>query len=231
MWITKILVLLTGVCATFLASPIAGADKWYIYHDSESSENHGIWSNVMPEECGDRTSIRLDEHSHAGGKTAVKLTFDIPNTPGWCGIAVASKEGFWGKPVKLLPKGQEKFLNKVYPGFDLTPYNKLIFSIKGSREGGVVEVRFAITGEQGEEEYADSAPFPINCGRITLSNDWETKTCDLNQQLSAGTGAVSDEDRRLFLGRVITPFVVIAAKSYNHNNPVVVYLDEVYFEE
>jgi len=94
--------------------------------------------------------------------------------------------------------------------------------VRGENGGEVIEVKFAITGESGAEGFADSAPLPIDCGIVKLSRNWEQKVCDIK---------VDPADRKLFLGHVITPFVVTVSKSYNGNrNSVSFYLDEIYFQ-
>ena len=109
-------------------------------------------------------------------------------------------------------------------------FNKLKFSAKGLSGGEVIEVKFAITGEKNEEGYSDSAPLPIDCGSIKLENQWKNYTCDLTEKIGQD-GKISEEDRKLFLGRVITPFVVVVSKNANPSTKTIVfYLDEIYFE-
>lgn len=224
--------ILFTVCMLSFASA-AHAGRWYVYHDYETAEEqyrgHGEWTNVMPKECGttDITTIKMDDTSNPANETAIRLDFKIPVSPGWCGLVVTSKNQFWGKKPD---KAGTRDLTRLFPGFDLTPYNKLVYMARGEKEDEVIEVKFAITGEQGDVGYSDSAPLPIDCGSITLSKEWKKYTCDLIAKIGQG-GKISADDRSLFLGRVITPFVVVVSKSANPKHETVVfYLDEIYFE-
>ncbi|MGD0960456.1 MAG: hypothetical protein ABSB19_11680 [Methylomonas sp.] len=221
----------------FLTSGVVHAEKFYIYHEFEPADryvgngdwahknvSHGFWTNIMPGECGANNAAAIDLNDRTqpaavkGGQSAVKLTFKIPTPPGWCGLAVTSNENFWGKtPANATPD-----LNKYYPYFNLQPYQKLVFSAKGAGGNEVIQVKFAITGDSGDQGWADSAPLPIDCGSFTLTSGWREYVCPIK---------IDDPDRPLFLGRVITPFVVTVSKIANNSaDSVGFYLDEIYFD-
>lgn len=194
-------------------------NRWYVYSDlSDANSNHGEWSNVMPTECGENgnTTIDLNNTSHpALGSSSVKLQFKISDPPGWCGLMVTSKAGFWGKKTDK----DVSSLDKI-PFYDLHEYNKLVYSARGEDGGENIQVKFAITGGY---ELGDSAPLPFDCGNVKLTKKWKKFECPIEIDMA---------DRHQFLGRVISPFVVIVSKSYNPNHKnVIFYLDEIYFEK
>lgn len=196
-------------------------NRFYIYNDTSSigtQTNHGEWSNVMPTECGENgnTMIDLNNTSHSAlGSSAVKLQFKITDPPGWCGLMVTSKAGFWGKKTDKVGSDIANI-----PFYDLHEYNKLVYSARGENGGENIQVKFAITGGN---EFGDSAPLPFDCGNVALTKKWKKFECPIE---------IDKADRQQFLGRVISPFVVIVSKSYNPKNPeVTFYLDDIYFEK
>ncbi len=189
--------------------------KWYVYEDSTSTINHGEWSNIMPKNCGSTEIASIDLNNKTNpvsGSSAVKLKFVVPVDPGWCGLMVSSKSGFWGDRIDEL--GND-FSNA--PFYNLYGYSKLVYFAKGDNGGENIQVKFSITGGH---ELGDSAPLPFDCGNIELTKNWKKYECP-----------IAKEDKQ-YLNRVISPFVVIVSKNYNQGfKEVVFYLDNIYFEK
>lgn len=133
----------------------ASARAWYVYRDAESSQNHGLWSNVVPASGHEMLRIDLaDGSGPASGATAIRL--DIAFNGGrWCGIAVASTPGYWGE--------------RPGDGFDLSHARALSFRARGAAGGERIRVKAAVAGDQ---PFGDSAPLPIDSGWLQLSGDW-----------------------------------------------------------
>jgi len=127
--------------------------RFYIYRDAASAENHGEWTNYMPN--GDMIKLTLVDKDAAEGKTAAKAVITFAS-PYWCGLAVSCKPDYWGET----PDNDS--------AYDLRNATKLVFSAK-SDTGAAVQVKFGIAGDK---PYGDSLRMPIATRWIKLEKEW-----------------------------------------------------------
>ena len=182
-------------------------NRFYIFRDSDSKENHGNWTNKMPAGV---TGVNFDVFQKAkvdptpqrdpgkdGPKnTCVRLDVRKWNPESWIGIAVAGKPDYWGK--------------ESGPGFDLRAYTKLVFWARGQKGEETIQVKIAITGK---ELYGDSASDPVASEWISLTPEWKRYEIPL---------------KNADLRRVITPFAVFMDRSHNDGENLTIFLDEIY---
>jgi hypothetical protein len=178
---------------------------WYVYYDGvadKAHQGHGFWTNVMPKACGEemRTTIVEDyKEDKQSGQSSLKIRFIYPPEQ-WCGVAVASKEDYWGETPG--------------PSFDMQGYKRLVFWARGEKGGEVIQVKVGIAGDK---PFGDSTKIALSTPRIRLDRKWTEYSLDLD---------AADED----LKRIITPFVVVSSQSYNPgDDSTSFYIDNVYY--
>ncbi len=146
-----------------VSSRAAAEDCWYVYRDSDSKENHGHWTNWMPEEAGKMIKLGMvDKRDPHSGASCVRVDVRLME-PGWCGIAVSCQADFWG----------EKPSDAAY---NLTKAKKLVFHARGERGGESIQVKLGITGEK---PFGDSAKAPAESEWVSLTKGWKKYEVDL----------------------------------------------------
>ncbi len=175
-------------------------ERWYIYKDADSEENHGEWTNWMAEkDPGRMITLSLVEKEHPySGSTCVRINMNL-SEQSWGGIAVASLANYWGKTPSDF-------------AYDLREAQRLVFHARGERGDEMIQVKVAIAGS---EPYGDSIKTPISSRWIRLTTEWQ------RYELS-----VEGHNLR----RVITPFAFVADRAHNSESSITFYLDEIYFE-
>lgn len=145
-------------------STIASQHKcdFRIYVEKNSPENHFVPSGWM----GDVASISFNDQSFEQvltGATSIEIRYnpERAENQGWAGIYWQSSENNWGSRDT---------------GFDLTGYNKLVFSARGAQGGEVIsKIRaggLTHCGTTGERlPYPDT--FEAETGPIRLTNQWQ----------------------------------------------------------
>lgn len=138
------------------SSAVPATDRWYVYRDVCSVENHGEWTNWMPTESGDMITLDLTSNEapfYGSTHVAVSLSFSEPY---WAGIAVASFPDYWGE-------------QEADDAFDLSDFNVLVFHARGRQGGEKIRVQVAIAGDK---PYGDSALTAPGTGWLELAADW-----------------------------------------------------------
>lgn len=97
------------------------------------------------------------------------------------------------------------------PAFALGAARVLRFRARGGEGGERIRVKVGIAGDQ---PFGDSTPLPFDSGWLTLSADWQTF-------------AIPVDGGRL--GRVVTPFVLIANRQHNPGGRPTVWLADIAF--
>lgn len=135
---------------------------FYIYFEKNSPKNHFMPSGWM----GDVNDLSFNDHAVSEvytGSTSIEIKYNPRKShqQGWAGIYWQSAENNWG--------GKNT-------GFDLTGYNKLVFSAKGAR-GGEVITAAKVGGITKCGETGDPVPYPDSdegeTGPIRLTNNWQ----------------------------------------------------------
>ncbi len=98
------------------------------------------------------------------------------------------------------------------PAFDLSAAACLSFRARGRDGGERLRVKVAVAGDQ---PFGDSTPLPFDSGWLSLSTDWQRI-------------ALPVDGRRL--GRVVTPFALIANHQHNPGGRMTLWLDAIHFE-
>lgn len=130
--------------------------KWYVYKDADSKENHGEWTNWLPENSGDMLNLSLvSNKSRAYGSTAVRVDVRFQH-PWWCGIAISSQENYWGEEPSDF-------------AYDLSRARKLVFHARGEEGGEMIRVKVAIAGDK---PHGDSSVRPADTRWLRLSREW-----------------------------------------------------------
>ena len=141
----------------------AEENRWYVYRDADFRDNHGHWTNVMPEEGAKMMKRNMAEKAKPhDGASCIRIDIQLKR-PHWCGVAVASQPDYWGKQEKK-------------PAFDLRAAKKLVFHARGARGGECIQVQAAITGR---EEFGDSAKLPAETQWLALTKDWQKYELDV----------------------------------------------------
>ncbi|MCF7916618.1 MAG: hypothetical protein K9L61_02445 [Candidatus Omnitrophica bacterium] len=180
--------LFSALCALLILTVSAGAQEaacekndFYIYADKNSPKNHFIPSGWMGDTNDLSFNDQATEEALSGG-TSIKLTYDPEKGQGqgWAGIYWQSAQNNWGNRDS---------------GYDLSNYNKLVFSAKGA-EGGEVITKVKVggitaNGMTGEPvEYPDSAN--AESGPIRLTDQWQEYQVNLvEEDLSYINGGLS----------------------------------------
>jgi hypothetical protein len=196
---------LTALMSLFLISILNSAvadEKLYVYKDVNSQENHGIWGNIMPARAAETNSV--------GFKTFF--------APGYGGKGTAVQVAFdLTKPPNwvglVVPVQRDYWGETEASGLDLSKAKKLIFYAKGEKGGEQIQVKAAIASDK---QYGDSALLSIASDWLALEKDWKRYEIPINDGSQ--------------LTRVITPFALIANKSYNQGGHISFYVDEIYYE-
>jgi exo-beta-1,3-glucanase (GH17 family) len=142
-----------------------------VYTDIDSPDNHFRPTGFM----GDIGDIHVNEafsENPRSGKTCIRIAYDAkgkgpnecPYSPpcNWAGVYWQEPPNNWGKTMAL--KGR---------GFDLSPYNRLVFWAKADRE---CTIEFKVGGIS--ESYGDSLSFARS--RVArLNKDWQEFEIDL----------------------------------------------------
>jgi hypothetical protein len=153
-----------GAASGNFFSQLSGpAERWYVYRDAGSKNNHGEWTNWMPAEAGQMVKLHLaDEEDPNSGASCVRM--DIKWAPPfWCGIAVSSATDYWGE--------------KPGPAYDLRRAKRLVFSARGAKGGETIQVKVAIAGDK---PHGDSAAEPAATRWLTLSKSWKRYSLDIS---------------------------------------------------
>ena len=143
------------------------SQRFYIYKDKDSSLNHFIPSGWM----GDVNDLKVNGQSTdqvKDGTTSMEVTYSAKKTAGqgWVGVYWQSAQNNWGT---------------MQTGFDLSDFNKLVFSAKG-KKGGEVITTVKVGGiNQGANGAA--LPFPDTAsaeeGPIRVTADWQEYSVNL----------------------------------------------------
>lgn len=186
----------------FTLSSAVAEDRLYVYKDANAAENHGVWGNIMPARAAETNSVRF--------KTSI--------APGYGGKGTAVQVTFdLNKPPNwvglVVPVQQDYWGEWEARGLDLSKAKKLIFYAKGEKGDEQIQVKAAIASDK---QYGDSALIPVTSPWLTLEKDWK------RYEISIEDGSQ--------LKRVITPFALIANKSYNQGGLITFYVDDIYYE-
>lgn len=196
--------LIASTALVFLSTPSSAVadEKVYVYKDANAAENHGVWGNIMPARAAETNSVLF--------KTSI--------APGYGGEGTAARVTFdLNQPPNwvglVVPVQQDYWGEWEADGLDLSKAKKLVFFAKGEKGNEQIQVKAAIATDK---QYGDSALIPVTSPWLTLEKDWkryEIPIADASQ-----------------LKRVITPFALIANKSYNPEGRITFYVDEIYYE-
>jgi hypothetical protein len=138
-------------------------NRWYVYRDADSRENHGVWSNWMPAEAARMLKVNMvDAKDPNSGATCIRV--DVRwQPPFWAGIAVACESDYWGQRPSAT-------------AFNLRKAKKLVFHARGELGGETIQAKVAIAGDK---PFGDSAKTPAATEWITLTKSWKRYELDL----------------------------------------------------
>jgi hypothetical protein len=140
-------------------------ERWYVYSDGASTQNHGFWTNWMPSNAADMLRLSsADTTRPASGRTClgVDIGFKLPS---WCAVAVSCAPSYWGETPS----------DKAW---DLRGLSKLVFSARGKTGGECVQVKVAILGDK---RFGDSAHEPAVTPWLRLTKEWQTFDLDVSR--------------------------------------------------
>ena len=185
-----------------ILSPAIAEERVYVYKDANDKGNNGVWGNVMPARAAETNSV--------GFKTFF--------SPGYGGKGTAVQVAFdLTQPPNwvglVVPVHRDYWGESDASGLDLSKAKKLVFYAKGEKGGEQIQVKAAIASDK---QYGDSALLPLTSDWLKLEKDWK------RYEIS-----IKDASQ---LTRVITPFALIANKSYNPSEHITFYVDEIYYE-
>lgn len=178
-------------------------EEVFIYRDSDYTENHGKWTNFMPDkDAGKHLLISLvDKTDPYRGSTCARLEVKTWHPDGWLGLAATCKEDYWG--------------DKPFDGaFALSGMRKVVFYARGQQGGESIQVKLLTTAGDSRFPYGDSAKGPIESEWITLGKTWKRYEIDV---------------RSADLKRVVIPFSVFTDVSHNEAPGIVFYLDHIHY--
>ncbi len=144
------------------------AEDFYIYADKNSPKNHFIPSGWM----GDYNDMKFNDQEtseFAAGATSIEITYTAKKSQnqGWAGIYWQSSQNNWG--------GKDT-------GFDLSDYNKLVFSAKGAK-GGEVLTKVKVGGITTNDATGEPVDFPdtlnVENSPIRLTSEWQEYSINL----------------------------------------------------
>jgi hypothetical protein len=98
------------------------------------------------------------------------------------------------------------------PAFELSGMRSLVFQARGQNGGERIRIKAGILGDQ---PFGDSAALPLDTGWLELTTQWRSYRVH-----------VAERD----LGRVVTPFAVIANLRHNPSGRAIVFFDDIRFE-
>ncbi|MCF7892744.1 MAG: hypothetical protein K9L77_01090 [Candidatus Omnitrophica bacterium] len=156
-------------------------ENFYIYADKNSPKNHFIPSGWMGDTNDLAFNDQATEEALSGG-TSIKLTYDPEKGQGqgWAGIYWQSAQNNWGTRDS---------------GYDLSKYNKLVFSAKGA-EGGEVITGVKVGGLTTIGSTGEPVPYPdttnTESGPIRVTDSWQEYQVNLaDQDLSYINGGLA----------------------------------------
>ncbi|MCF7869841.1 MAG: hypothetical protein K9L69_03820 [Candidatus Omnitrophica bacterium] len=170
--------LLSVLCALLILTVSAGAQEvaceegdFYIYADKNSPKNHFIPSGWMGDTGDLAFNDQATEEALSGG-TSMKINYDPEKGrgQGWAGIYWQSAQNNWGTKDS---------------GYDLSEYNKLVFSAKGAK-GGEVITGVKVGGLTTIGANREPAPYPdtVNkeSGPIRVTDNWQEYQINLTDE-------------------------------------------------
>jgi hypothetical protein len=156
-------------------------EDFYVYADKNSPKNHFIPSGWMGDTNDLAFNDQATEEALSGG-TSIKLTYDPEKGKGqgWAGIYWQSAQNNWGTRDS---------------GYDLSKYNKLVFSAKGA-EGGEVITGVKVGGLTTIGSTGEPVPYPdttnTESGPIRVTDSWQEYQVNLaDQDLSYINGGLA----------------------------------------
>ncbi|MCF7874678.1 MAG: hypothetical protein K9L87_05100 [Candidatus Omnitrophica bacterium] len=156
-------------------------EDFYVYADKNSPKNHFIPSGWMGDTNDLAFNDQATEEALSGG-TSIKLTYDPEKGKGqgWAGIYWQSAQNNWGTRDS---------------GYDLSQYNKLVFSAKGA-EGGEVITGVKVGGLTTIGSTGEPVPYPdttnTESGPIRVTDSWQEYQVNLaDQDLSYINGGLA----------------------------------------
>jgi hypothetical protein len=156
-------------------------EDFYVYADKNSPKNHFIPSGWMGDTNDLAFNDQATEEALSGG-TSIKLTYDPEKGKGqgWAGIYWQSAQNNWGTRDS---------------GYDLSKYNKLVFSAKGA-EGGEVITGVKVGGVTTIGSTGEPVPYPdttnTESGPIRVTDSWQEYQVNLaDQDLSYINGGLA----------------------------------------
>lgn len=154
---------LVAMCVQPAVAQEPREEKWYVYRDSTSKENHGVWSNFMPAEAGKIIKLSLVHQTDPqAGDSCIRV--DVKwQEPFWAGVAVSCAANYWGETASAT-------------AFDLRRAKKLVFFARGARGGESIQAKVAIAGDK---THGDSARHPAETEWLVLTKSWKRFEIDL----------------------------------------------------
>lgn len=144
---------------------------FYVYEDIDSPDNHFKPTGYMGDIGDINVNEAFNENPHSG-KTCIRIAYaaqgkgpnECPYSPPckWAGVYWQEPPNNWGKAEAL--KGR---------GFNLSPYNRLVFWAKADKES---TIEFKVGGIN--EPYGDSLSY-ARSKTARLSKDWQEFEIDL----------------------------------------------------
>lgn len=199
-------------------------DDFYIYADKNSPENHFIPSGWMGDTNDLAFNDQATEEALSGG-TSIKITYDPENGEGkgWAGVYWQSAQNNWGTKDS---------------GYDLSDYNKLVFSAKGA-EGGEVITKVKVGGLTTVGTTGEPAPYPdttnTESGPIRVTDSWQEYQVNLaGQDLSYINGGFAmvfnsdhaEEEQSIYIDDIRYSYDPdLTAEDDSTNFPFYVYAD------
>jgi hypothetical protein len=149
--------------ASLCGAPDAGLVRWDVYRDAETRENHGHWTNYMPEQAGKMLKVNMAcKTDPQAGATCIRVDVRWQD-PFWCGVAVSCAPDYWGETNRA--------------AFDLRRARKLVFYARGEKGEEMIEVKAGIIGDK---PYGDSAKESVSSGWIALRKSWQRYEVDVS---------------------------------------------------
>jgi hypothetical protein len=176
-------------------------EAFFVYRDSDSRENHGYWTNYMPDgEAGKKhMAVSLTDKSDPyRGSTCIKVEIKSWHPEGWLGLAVSCKRNYSG--------------DTTFDGaYSLRGMRKLVFYACGNQGGESIQVQALTTGEK---PFGDSAKDPVESEWIRLDKTWKRYEIEL---------------RSANLERVVIPFAIFVDTQHNEGSSFSFFLDHIHY--
>ncbi|MCF7873681.1 MAG: hypothetical protein K9L84_02005 [Candidatus Omnitrophica bacterium] len=199
-------------------------DDFYIYADKNSPKNHFIPSGWMGDTNDLAFNDQATEEALSGG-TSIKLTYEPEKGQGqgWAGIYWQSAQNNWGTRDS---------------GYDLSQYNKLVFSAKGT-EGGEVITKVKVGGITTKGMTGEPVAYPdtanVEAGPFRITDNWQEYQVNLaDKDLSYINGGLSiifnadqaEEEQTIYIDDIRYAYEPdLTAKDDSTNFPFYVYAD------